>query len=444
MLEPVEFHGQALTVVDRNGEPYVAMKPVVEGMGLAWQPQHRKFSEDGERWGITMMVIPSQGGEQTTVCIPLRKLTGWLMTLQISRMDPEVAAKVLVYQNECDDALWSYWSKAMREPQVMANTKSTDIQPFSFENHPVRIVLDEKGEPWWAAKDIGAALGYAESTDANKLTQSVPDDWKGRKPIPTPGGMQEVHCLSEQGLYFFLARSDKPTALPFQRWIAGDVLPSIRRTGTYSAIPEDPTEMGLPDFRVPTKAARAWIEQVERAEAAEAAAVQAQAQVRQLTAQVDQDAPRVAFAERVEASPTTHLVGAVAKMIQQGTGIAMGQNRLFVWLRENRYLHQTGSRTNQPTQRSLDAGWFVLQVRNVGMDAETRVTYTTRVTGKGLLHLYEQFYAMAVAMGLTPHLSPRLVTSAEVLRQLPLWEDEDRDGVDERLVAAARQLVLKA
>lgn len=123
VLDPVDFHGQALVVVERDREPYVAMKPIVEGMGLAWQPQHRKLTEDGARWGITMMVMPSQGGEQIAVCLPLRKLGGWLMTLQTSRMDAVVASRVLTYQQECDDALWAYWSEGVaRNPRAEPKT----------------------------------------------------------------------------------------------------------------------------------------------------------------------------------------------------------------------------------------------------------------------------------------------------------------------------------
>ena len=66
------------------------------------------------------------------------------------------------------------------------------------------------------------------------LIQSVPEIWKGTKRICTPGGEQEMLCLTEQGVYFFLGRSDKKKALPYQMWIAGDVVPSIRKTGSYS------------------------------------------------------------------------------------------------------------------------------------------------------------------------------------------------------------------
>ena len=118
------------------------------------------------------------------------------------------------------------------------------LSAFAFEGQPVRIeVID--GEPWWVVRDLGVVLGYAESSNANKLAAVVPEDWKGRKRIPTPGGVQEILCLSEQGLYFFLARSDKPAALPFQKWIAGEVLPRIRRTGRYAVVERPKTQVEL-------------------------------------------------------------------------------------------------------------------------------------------------------------------------------------------------------
>jgi prophage antirepressor-like protein len=120
------------------------------------------------------------------------------------------------------------------------------VQVFDFEQRAVRVEVFD-GEPWWVAKDVLLALGYAESSETHSLTSKVPDEWKGRKPFATPGGVQEIIALSEQGLYFFLARSDKPMALPFQKWIAGEVLPSIRKTGQYAvaALPKTPGEMFL-------------------------------------------------------------------------------------------------------------------------------------------------------------------------------------------------------
>lgn len=114
---------------------------------------------------------------------------------------------------------------------------SSSIQPFAFEDHLVRTIMDDGGEPWFVAKDVALALGYQWAGIRN--IQHVPEEWRGVESVSTPSGEQEMLTLSEQGLYFFVARSDKPAALPFQRWLAGEVLPSLRRTGRYALTEQD-------------------------------------------------------------------------------------------------------------------------------------------------------------------------------------------------------------
>ena len=138
----------------------------------------------------------------------------------------------------------------------------SDLKKFFFRGDEVRVVLDENGEPLFVAKDVAQALGYPESSlkQLANLIGSVPEEWKGINRINTlRGGEQDMLILTEQGLYFFLCRSDKPKARPFQKWLAGIVLPSIRRTGSYSlpkaplpapAAPEAPailSRLGLPE-----------------------------------------------------------------------------------------------------------------------------------------------------------------------------------------------------
>jgi prophage antirepressor-like protein/phage anti-repressor protein len=89
------------------------------------------------------------------------------------------------------------------------------------------------GEPWWVAADVLQGLDYAENSKPSRVMAHVPEPWKGVNRIHTPGGEQEMLLISEQGLYFFLGRSDKPKALPFQMYYAGEVLPAIRKTGRY-------------------------------------------------------------------------------------------------------------------------------------------------------------------------------------------------------------------
>ena len=112
------------------------------------------------------------------------------------------------------------------------------IQLFKSDTgFSVRSFEDDDGI-WFVAKDVAQALGYSEESNTTRLFQSVPDIWVRVKRIHLnlkDGREQEreMLCLSEQGLYFFLGRSDKPKVLPYQMWIAGDVVPSIRKTGAY-------------------------------------------------------------------------------------------------------------------------------------------------------------------------------------------------------------------
>ncbi|WP_052236213.1 BRO-N domain-containing protein [Bordetella avium] len=112
--------------------------------------------------------------------------------------------------------------------------------PFNFETHQVRITASDEGELWFAAQDVMDSLEYTSTSKPSKVLAHVPDEWKDVKPIHTPGGQQKLLCLSEPGLYFFLGRSDKPKALPFQKWLAGEVLPSIRQTGSFGTPRIDP------------------------------------------------------------------------------------------------------------------------------------------------------------------------------------------------------------
>ena len=117
----------------------------------------------------------------------------------------------------------------------------TAIQVYSNQDFTVRTTRDEDGTLWFVARDVMNALEYSDSSTPSQVMQSVPEIWKGIKRIDTLGGEQEMLCLTEQGLYFFLGRSDKPKALPYQMWIAGDVVPSIMETGGYRnrRLPDD-------------------------------------------------------------------------------------------------------------------------------------------------------------------------------------------------------------
>ena len=103
---------------------------------------------------------------------------------------------------------------------------------FNFSGSEVRVVIDEiTGEPLWVAKDVCDALGYSNSRQA---LAKLDDDEKGVRKIDTLGGDQEMAIVNESGLYTLILRSNKPEAKRFKKWVTSEVLPSIRKTGTYA------------------------------------------------------------------------------------------------------------------------------------------------------------------------------------------------------------------
>lgn len=115
----------------------------------------------------------------------------------------------------------------------------SDLQNFWFEDSgdkwEVRFV-GTPDAPEWVANDIVNVLYPASirNDDESKYLAKVPSEWKGRKPVPTLGGQQEMVTLYEPGLYHLITRSDSPRAIPFQKWVFENVLPSIRKTGKYA------------------------------------------------------------------------------------------------------------------------------------------------------------------------------------------------------------------
>jgi|GEM_PF-6178631 len=110
-LEAVEFHGDTLYVVEHDNEPYVPLRPIVEGMGLDWSAQSRRLHRNKDRWAtVAIMATVGDGKQRSTLSMPLRKLTGFLADIDASRVKKDLRAKIVVYQNECDDVLHRYFT----------------------------------------------------------------------------------------------------------------------------------------------------------------------------------------------------------------------------------------------------------------------------------------------------------------------------------------------
>ena len=124
--------------------------------------------------------------------------------------------------------------------------KDSGLQLFTFQEREVRFVGTSE-IPEWVASDVVSIL-YPDSRRENlsNYLSKVPAEWKGNKQIITPGGKQTATTLFEPGLYCLIVRSDSPLAVPFQKWVYEEVLPSIRKTGSYSITPQQSTPLTLP------------------------------------------------------------------------------------------------------------------------------------------------------------------------------------------------------
>nr|DAJ42010.1 MAG TPA: KilAC domain protein [Caudoviricetes sp.] len=116
--------------------------------------------------------------------------------------------------------------------------------------------------------------------------------------------------------------------------------------------------------------------------------------IHKLEAQMEADKPKVLFANAVSASQTSILIGDFAKLLRQN-GLEIGQNRLFIWLRENGFLiNRKGNSWNMPTQRSMDRGLFEIKERTHHEPNGTiRISKTTKITGKGQVYFMEKLLA---------------------------------------------------
>nr|DAD76038.1 MAG TPA: KilAC domain protein [Podoviridae sp. ctIi96] len=187
--------------------------------------------------------------------------------------------------------------------------------------------------------------------------------------------IQQLVFINEKNLYKVIMRSDKPQAEPFQDWVCGEVLPSIRKHGAYMT--NDTLEKALtsPDFLIQL-ATNLKEEQQKRIEAER---------------KVTEAAPAVAFTNAVQSANSSCLIGELAKLIAQN-GYSIGEKRLFAWMRDNGYLGKHGERYNIPNQQYVEQGLFELKkgVRS-GSNGVLHTTITPKVTGKGQVYFVNKF-----------------------------------------------------
>lgn len=254
-----------------------------------------------------------------------------------------------------------------------------NFQHTMFGDLPVFIIGETE---WFGATEAAKALSF---TDPHKaIVNHVEEDgWTVHPVIDSMGRTQNKKFLNESGLYeliFGAARQGnnqdiKEKAKKFKRWVTADILPTIRKHGTYMT--PDTIEKMLTDPDTIIQLATSLKEERTKRMEAEALA--------------ERQKPKVLFANAVEASDTSILIGQLAKLITQN-GISIGQNRLFSWLRKEGYLGKKGANYNEPTQYAIERGWFEVVERPIdNPDGSVRITRTPKVTGKGQVYFINKF-----------------------------------------------------
>ena len=251
----------------------------------------------------------------------------------------------------------------------------TDLQIFKNPDFGEIRTIEREGEPWFVGKDVAAALGYSNTRDA--LDRHVDIDDKNTVVNPDGNrGNPNMTIINESGLYSLVLSSKLPTAKKFKRWITSEVIPSIRKHGGYLT-PDKLEEVLLKPDTLIQLAQNLKAEQEKRMA---------------LEVKMEEQKPKVLFAESVEAAKTSILIGELAKLLKQN-GINIGQNRLFEWLRNNGYLiRRQGSDYNMPTQRAMEMGLFEIKETTIThSDGHIHVSKTPKVTGKGQVYFVNLF-----------------------------------------------------
>jgi prophage antirepressor-like protein len=222
-----------------------------------------------------------------------------------------------------------------------------------FENKQfgqVRIAMNENGEPMFCLADLCLVLDLTPS----KVAQRLGEDVLSKYPLLTAGGIQQANFVNEDGLYDVILDSRKPEAKKFRKWVTSEVLPSIRKTGSYSVQPK------LPSY---AEALRQLADKVEENE--------------RLQIENKEMKPKAEFFDTVADSKTAISMNDVAKVL----GIkGMGRNNLFEFLRNEKILMSN----NVPFQIYVDRGYFRVIEQKYMKNGEPCMNIKTLVYQKGV------------------------------------------------------------
>ena len=249
----------------------------------------------------------------------------------------------------------------------------SEIKIFENEEFGQVRTIEESDKILFCGSDIAKALGYTNPQKAIKdhcrciTNRSVPHPQSINKTI-------DMLFITEGDIYRLVVKSKLPSAEKFESWVFDEVIPSIRKHGAYMTPETLQAAILNPDTMI--QLCQALKEEQEKRKA--------------LEVKVEEDKPKVQFAEAVDSSPSSILVGTLAKLITQN-GVKIGQNKLYEWMRQNGYLISQGSRHNEPTQKAMELGLFEVREQVYDRNGVNFVSKTTMVTGKGQQYFINKF-----------------------------------------------------
>ena len=252
---------------------------------------------------------------------------------------------------------------------------ANEIQIFENpEFGTIRTVMID-GEPWFVGKDVAVTLGYGDTNQA--IRKHIDDEDKLTRRFDGSGQNREMTIINESGLYSLALSSKLPTAKQFKRWVTNEVLPSIRKHGAYMTKETLTESLARPENLMVIL--QTLLEEQKKNEA--------------LTSKVEQDKPKVAFAEAVYDCDTLISVADLAKLVH-ANGVNIGQKRMYDFLRDEGFLcKRIGEDWNTPLQRYLDMGLFAVKEYSYPTRNGWGVSKTTKITGKGQTYLVNYILA---------------------------------------------------
>lgn len=137
-LQTVSFYGTDLITLKFNDVAYTAIRPIVEALGLSWGSQSIKLNKNRDKFGCFDIATPTNGGIQSMLCMPIKKLNGWLFSINPEKVRPDLKEKVIQYQEECFEALYNYWHFGKAE-------RKTTVDDRTGLRNAVNMLVSKKG-----------------------------------------------------------------------------------------------------------------------------------------------------------------------------------------------------------------------------------------------------------------------------------------------------------